>query len=154
MMKKEIFSWDRCKQEYVKNVDVDTDKIASIIKMSKVRLRFLQKQEADKETASIITEGYYDVIKELLISLLLKAGLKSANHECLISYFQTHYPQYEYETSILSELKNIRNRITYDGIFVEKSYLDKNRLEFEHIISLLLNIVNGGVDQKWKNQRI
>ena len=84
----------------------------------------------------------YDVIKELLIALLLKAGLKSANHECLISYFQTHYPQYEYETSILSELKNIRNRITYDGIFVEKSYLDKNRLEFEHIISLLLNMMN------------
>lgn len=79
-MKKEIFSWDRCRQEYVKSVDVDTDKIASIIKMSKVRLRFLQKQEADKETASIITEGYYDVIKELLIALLLRAGLKSANH--------------------------------------------------------------------------
>jgi hypothetical protein len=33
--------------------------------MSAVRQRYLEKQEIDSETASIITEGYYELIKEL-----------------------------------------------------------------------------------------
>lgn len=140
-MRKEIMSWERCETEFIERVECDIDKINAILKMSKVRLHFFQKQEADEETATLITEGYYDVIKELLIALLLKDGLKSKNHECLISYFKKKYPQHEYETQCIAELKTIRNRITYDGDFIKKEYLEKNRLEFEHIISLILSLI-------------
>lgn len=134
-------NWNVCKEEHVRKVDIDKDKINSILKMCDVRLRFIQKQEIDGETASLIVEGYYEIIKELLIALLLKNGLKSDNHECLISYFKETYLNYEYETNKIHELKNIRNRITYDGTFVEKSYSVKNKLEFEHIIDLLINLI-------------
>ena len=140
-MKKELMDWDICKKEHIEKVAVDKDKINSILKMGSVRLEFLKKQEFDKETASIITEGYYEVIKELLTALLLKYGLKSNNHECLISFFKNKFPKYEYEVNILHELKNIRNRIEYDGFFVDKSYLEKNKLEFEHIIGLLKELI-------------
>ncbi len=140
-MKKEIMSWERCEIEFIEKIECDSDKIRAILKMGKVRLRFFQKQDADEETATLITEGYYDVIKELLIALLLKEGLKSMNHECLISYFKKKYPQYEYEIQCIAELKTIRNRITYDGDFINKNYLDKNRIEFEHIISLILSLI-------------
>ena len=140
-MKKEIMDWDICKREYIIKVSVDKDKINSILKMCSVRLKFVKKQDINDEIASIITENYYEIIKELLTALLLKNGLKSNNHECLISFFKETYPNYEYETGIIYELKNIRNRITYDGIFVEKSYLDKNKLEFEHIIKILIRLI-------------
>ena len=39
-----------------------------------------------------IVEQYYEIIKELLTALLLKKGLKSENHECLISYCKKNYP--------------------------------------------------------------
>jgi uncharacterized protein (UPF0332 family) len=140
-MRKEMMDWDICKKDHIRKVRVDKDKIGSILKMCSVRLKFVKKQEVDNETASIVTEGYYEIIKELLTALLLKNGLKSDNHECLISFFKKNYSEYEYEINIIYELKNIRNRISYNGLFVEKQYLIKNKLEFEHIIKLLIKLV-------------
>ncbi len=133
--------WDTCEKEHIRVISFDEDKIKSILKMCSVRLKFIKKQIIDDETASIITEDYYEIIKELLTALLLKNGLKSDNHECLISFFKKNYPNLEYETGIIHELKFIRNRISYDGFFVEKEYLNKNKLEFEHIINLLLGLI-------------
>jgi len=140
-MKKEIMDWDICKKEHIMEVSTDKDKIKSILKMCSVRLNFAKKQEINDETASLITEDYYETIKELLTALLLKNGLKSNNHECLISYFKKNYPDYEYEANIVYELKNIRNRINYNGFFIEKQYLIRNKLEFEHIIGLLVRLI-------------
>ncbi len=140
-MKKEIIDWDICKKEHMRQISADKDKINSILKMCDVRLRFIKKQKIDRETASLITEDYYEIIKELLTALLLNKGLKSENHECLISYFKKHYPTYEYEINKIYELKNIRNRINYDGVFVEEQYPIKNKLEFEHIIELLIKLI-------------
>jgi len=140
-MKKEIMDWNLCKKEYIRNVSPDIDKINSILKMCSVRLKFARKQEIDDETASLITEDYYEIIKELLTALLLKNGFKANNHECLISFLKVNYPDLEYETGIIHELKNIRNRISYDGIFVEKQYLVSNKLEFEHIIDILKELI-------------
>jgi uncharacterized protein (UPF0332 family) len=140
-MKKALMNWENCKKNHIRKVEVDNEKIKSMLKMSSVRLEFLKRQKADEETASIITDGYYEVIKELLTALLLKHGLKSDNHECLISFFKNKFPKYEYEVNVLYELKNIRNRIEYDGFFVDKSYLEKNKLEFEHIIKLLKELI-------------
>jgi len=73
--------------------------------------------------------------------LLLKNGLKSDNHECLISFFKQNFPEYEYEANIIHQLKDIRNRVSYDGIFVKKDYVDINKLEFQHIINLLKKLL-------------
>ena len=67
--------------------------------------------------------------------------MKSDNHECLISFFKKYY-NYGYEVGIIHELKNIRNNIYYKGAFVKKSYLDKNELEFNHIIELLKKLIS------------
>src|SRR3989344_2932651 len=138
---KEIMNWKICEREHIKKISIDKDKISSILKMCDARFRFVEKQDIDDETASIITEDYYEIIKELLIALLLKNGLKSDNHECLISYFKEKHPEYEYELNIIYELKNIRNRISYDGIFVKKEYLVKNTLELKNIIKVLKELV-------------
>lgn len=137
---KELMKWDECKG-HVKKVDVDGEKIVSILKMCKAREKILLKLEIDDETASIIASDYYEVIKELLVALLLKNGLKSDNHECLISFFKENYPEYEYEVKTIHQLKDVRNRANYDGIFVKKEYVLMNKREFENIIGLLHEIV-------------
>lgn len=81
--------------------------------MCDVRLRVIKQIELDTETASIIATDYYEVVKELLTALLLQKGLKSKNHECLISFFKHYYPTYE--INVIHQLKNVRNRISYDG---------------------------------------
>lgn len=134
--------WETCKKEHIREVEPDIEKINSIRKMCSVRQRIVRSIPIDKETASVATEDYYEIIKELLIALLLSYGYKSDNHECLVSFFKKQYQSYEYEAGIIHELKNIRNRITYDGIFVKKEYFDSNKLEFEHIIELLNKLVD------------
>ena len=129
--------WNVCRAEHISNVTPDKGKIASMRKMCSVRLRMLKMTVLDEETASVIVADYYEVIKELLVALLLKNGLKSDNHECLISYFKVTFSEYAYETEIIHTLKDIRNRVSYDGIFVKKEYVQDNKLEFEHIILLL-----------------
>ena len=138
---KEIMNWDLCKKDYIKKVDQDKDKINSILKMCKARQKLLLKAELDDETAPVIASDYYEIIKELLIVLLLKNRMKSSNHECLISFFKEKYLKYEYEAKIIHQLKNVRNRAMYDGVFVKKEYLLDNKLEFEHIIDLLKELI-------------
>ena len=65
----------------------------SILKLCNVRLRIVLDVKLDSETASIIAENYYEIIKELLTALLLLSGRKSDNHECLIAFFKKNYPQ-------------------------------------------------------------
>jgi len=141
-MKKELMSWENCLQEYIKTIQVDKEKIKSIRKMCAVRQKVTKNIRLDEETASVIAENYYEIIKELLVALLNVFGYKSNNHECLIAFFKNQFPKYEYEIKIIYELKNVRNRIVYDGIFVKKSYLEKNKLEFEHIIELLNKLLD------------
>src|SRR5210317_206324 len=120
---KELMSWEICELEHIKKVSVDEEKINSIVKMTEIRLKVLKQIKLDDETASIIATDYYEVIKELLIALLLKNGLKSDNHECLISFFKNRFPEREYEVNIIHQLKDVRNRVSYDGIFVKKEYI-------------------------------
>ena len=131
--------WEVCKKEHISKVEPDQDKINSILKMTKVRHRVLNYIKQDSETTSIICENYYEIMKELLIAIMIKDGLKSKNHECLVSYFKRKYPNYEFEISVIHYLKKIRNKISYDGFFIEEDYLEKNKLEFEHIINLLID---------------
>jgi uncharacterized protein (UPF0332 family) len=136
-MRGELMDWGECEREFIRRVDIDEDKINSILKMCKVRIRVLKQIKLDEETASVIADDYYEVIKELLTALLLLNSLKSSNHECLISFFKKIYPDNEYETKVMYELKRIRNKINYEGFFVEKSYVERSKLEFGHIIRFL-----------------
>jgi len=84
-MAKEIMDFERCKKEFIRKVEVDKEKIKSILKMVKIEQEILSKIDIDPNTASKLAKDYYEIIKELLTALLLSNGLKSSNHECLIS---------------------------------------------------------------------
>jgi len=139
---KEIMDFEICRREHLKIVEPDTEKVDSIRRMCKAREKLLKKAELDSETASIIASDYYEIIKELLVAILLKEGFKSDNHECLISFFKKNCPDYEYEAKAIHQLKYVRNRATYDGIFVKKEYVLQNKLEFANIIQLLHKILD------------
>ena len=140
---KEIMEWNVCLKEHIKKVEPDHEKVRSIMKMCSIRLKIMNSIRIDDESASVIATDYNEVIKELLVALLLKNGLKSDNHECLISFFKKNFPQYDYEAEAIHKLKDARNRISYDGVFVKKSYIESNKLEFEHIIRMLNKILEG-----------
>ncbi len=136
-MKREPMSWEECAATHIRRVELDSDKVNSILKLCAVRLRVVKLIPLDGETASVIAEHFYEIMKELLTALLLLHGLKSDNHECLLAFFKKIYPEKEYEIKVLYNLKIIRNKIDYEGLFVDKEYIERNRLEFIHIITFL-----------------
>lgn len=136
-------------QEHIRRVEPDSERIASLAKICAARLKVVRSVVVDDETASIVAADYYEIIKELLVALLLRNGLKSDNHECLVSFFKNKFPQYEYEAKLVHQLKDVRNRVSYDGVFVKRAYVERNKLEFEYIISLLNGLATGHTPERY-----
>ena len=134
-------NWKGCEDNFIRRVTSDIEKIESILDVAVKRFKFIDSQNVSKENVSFIIEGYYEIIKELLVALLLKDGLKSKNHQCLISYFYRKYPDYESEVNLLSELSYLRNRLDYYGEAIDISFYNKNKEEITKFIGFLVGVV-------------
>lgn len=139
-----LIEWEKCKKEFIRKVEIDKDKIESIIKTADKRLKFIEQVKSNPENISFIVENYYEIIKELLTALLLKQGLRSQNHQCLISYFYNQYSEYESEAHIISQMCFLRNRLEYYGELIEFEFYNKNKGEFKNIINLLNKLLKNG----------
>lgn len=135
-----IIDWEMCKKQFVKNVDADEGRIISIVE--KALMRKKRAESTSSEMMSLIFEDYYETIKELLVAYLLKNGLRSGNHQCMISYFYKQNPDMEKEAVLISEMCFYRNRLNYYGEDVPLSFYEKNKEEIEKIIKLILNLIN------------
>ncbi|MBU2496810.1 MAG: hypothetical protein KJ767_02015 [Nanoarchaeota archaeon] len=83
----DIMDWEECKKEFIRKIEVDKERIKSITKKALQRLERARSTKITKENVSFVVEDYYEIIKELLVAYLLKHGLRSKNHQCMITYF-------------------------------------------------------------------
>lgn len=132
-----VMDWNLCKNKFVRKVEVDEEQIKSIIETADKRREFIKSNKVTNDNVSFIVENYYEIIKELLVALLLKNGLKSRNHQCLISYFYKEYPNYEFEVSLIYQLSYLRNRLNYYGEKIDFEFYNKNKEEFDKVIDLI-----------------
>ncbi len=126
-------------------VSPDFEKARSILKMAENTLSLVQGLDATK-FPSQITKEYYNVMRELISVIALLDGYKTQGegaHKELIEYLHTYYKEKftEHSLSLLEELRVIRNRIEYDGFFVNKEYVKRNQKYFEMIIEKLREMV-------------
>lgn len=138
---RDFMDWNECKQDFIKGVEKDPAKIAAIIKMVDSRIRFLKNAPLLPEQISFFVEGYYEAIKELLTALLLSKGLRSKNHQCLITYFYKNYPHYEAEAYLIAEMNYLRNRLNYYGEQIPSVFYEKNKDRFDNIIEIIKKII-------------
>jgi len=139
MKEADIMNWEECKKKFIRNVEIDNERIESIIRKAMQRLERARKTDISLDTISFVVEDYYEVIKELLIAYLLKKGLRSKNHQCLISYFYKENRDYEGEAYLISQMSFFRNRLNYYGEDIPMEFFEKNKNEFERIIELIMN---------------
>jgi len=134
-------SWEECNNSYIRRVSIDNDKISSVITMARLRWEFLKSLNVTPKNVSFVFEGYYEVIKELLLALMLKKGMRSKNHQCLFTFFAREYTMYEAEVNVISQMNYLRNRLDYYGEPVNLVYFEENYKSFEEIIELLLTLL-------------
>jgi len=141
MREENFMDWNECLDKFIRKVDVDNERIASIGRKAMQRLKRAQETKISEENVSFVVEDYYEVIKELLVAYLLKNGLRAKNHQCLISYFYRENPDKEKEAFLMSEMSFFRNRLNYYGEDIPMSFYQKNKESFMEIIELLSKMI-------------
>lgn len=136
-----MMNWNECENEFIRQVEVDKERVESILERAIQRKKITESIKVSDENVSFIVEGYYEVIKELLVAYLLKNGLRSKNHQCLITYFYINNKKYEYEANLISQMSYLRNRLDYYGEAIPLSFYNKNKADIKQIIVLLISLI-------------
>ena len=137
----EIMNWSRCEREFIREVEVDNERARSLINKAEQRLNRAKNTLLNKDNVSFIVEDYYEVIKELLTAYLLKNGLRSKNHQCLISFFYEKNKENEREAQLIQQMSYFRNRLSYYGEDVPINFYEDNKEELNKIITLIKELI-------------
>ncbi len=118
----------------------DKEKAGSMLKMSEIRMDMIATIDRKRFPSNVLVE-YYNVIRQLMTAVLLLDGYKTKGegaHRQLIEYLGANCAEFSgYEVHLLEELRTIRNRIEYDGFFVEEEYLERR---IKDILPLILKL--------------
>jgi uncharacterized protein (UPF0332 family) len=121
----------------ITKVKPDKQKSESLKRMAEITLERLEKTEIEKYPSNTLLD-YYDVIHKLLEALTLKEGIKvkgEGAHQELIDYVVKKRNFDEQTRHFLQQMRDYRNRISYEGFMVHKNYITLNKEKIASIIS-------------------
>lgn len=139
--------WDE-KSNKVSKLRPDIEKAKGLLKVTE--LRELRAQNTPlPQFATLLTEEYYEIIKELITGIMSIDGWKTTSHELLVGYLAKFYPLFDgAQISLIDQLRIIRNDIDYRGVMVNSEYLERNQQPILHIISKLKHIVSEKINKR------
>lgn len=130
-------------------ISPDRERARSLVALAKLRYEKLKTYDLEKES-SLIAEGYYEVAKELVTAIMFIDGLKTLSHKELIGYlglnYKTAFPNSDIR--LLDQLRIMRNNVVYYGVFVEPSYISRNKELITKLISSLFGVCESRLNQK------
>lgn len=126
------------------NIKPDIAKAKSFREISQITLSRLKETDMEKYPSNTLKD-YYDIIKGLMEALLYIEGVKmkgECSHYETIEYVCKNYQLGEGTRVFLQEMRDYRNRFSYEGFHVLDSYVRLNRKKIDSIIQKLLNLVS------------
>ncbi len=117
----------------------DFQKAEALKKMAEITMERLKEIDHLKYPSNTLVD-YYDVIHKLIEALTLKEGLKikgEGAHQELIDYIAKKYSLEEQTRLFLQQMRDYRNRISYEGFMVSKNYILLNEKKIKEIIKRL-----------------
>lgn len=125
-------------EDEVIKVTPDKEKAKNLYKMIKIILNRIKNTDRNSFT-SLIVSDYYEVLKELITAILICKGIKILSHKLLIEQIKSELTEEEYY--LVDEIRVIRNKINYDGFFVEIDYLNRKEDKIKTVITKLSKIL-------------
>ncbi len=129
----------------------DKQKSESLRKMAEITLERLKETDTEKYPANTLLD-YYDAIHQLMEALGLAGGIKTKGegaHQELIDYTSKQYHFDEQTRQFLQQMRDYRNRISYEGLMIHKNYVALNQEKINGIIKKLFDeLVNLVSSQK------
>ena len=121
----------------------DKEKAGSLVEMAKMTLERLRETDQKKYPTNTLTD-YYDSIHKLLEALSYLQGVKikgEGAHQELIDSICKNYNLSEAQRIFLQELRDYRNRISYEGFKISPLFVENNLQKIQEIITALKKII-------------
>ncbi|MCX6749353.1 MAG: HEPN domain-containing protein [Candidatus Pacearchaeota archaeon] len=125
-------------------VKPDKQKAESLKKMAEITLERLKNTNNEKYPSNTLLD-YYDSIHKLMEALTLKEGVKTKGegaHQELIEYIAKNKIIDEQTRQFLQQMREHRNKISYEGFMINKNYILLNESIIKNIIRGLLDSLN------------
>ena len=123
-------------------INPDRQKSNSLKVMAEITMKRLLETDLDKYPSNTLTD-YYDIIHKLLESISLKEGFKfkgDGAHQELIDFIVKEHDLGEDIRVFLQNMRDNRNRISYEGFMVNENYIQLNKTKIEEIIKKLFSL--------------
>jgi hypothetical protein len=123
------------------NIKPDRQKAISLRKMAHITLQRLNQTDINSYPSNALLD-YYDIIHNLLEAALLEEGIKikgEGAHKELIEYAVKRRLVSEQERVFLQQMKDHRNRISYEGFSVSITYIANNQQKIVEIIKRMMH---------------
>ena len=123
----------------ITKVKPDKQKSDSLKKMAEITLVRLDSTDMDKYPSNTLLD-YYDAINKLIEAITLRGGTKvkgEGAHQELIDYAAKEKKIDEHMRVFLQQMRDYRNRISYEGFMVNENYIKLNKEIIERIVKHL-----------------
>jgi len=125
----------------ITKVKPDKQKSESLKKMAEITLERLDNTDMEKYPSNTLLD-YYDVVHKLIEALTLREGIKvkgEGAHQELIDYVAKQKKIDEHMRQFLQQIRDYRNRISYEGFMINKNYIGLNKKIITRIINRLFD---------------
>lgn len=109
---------------------------ASLYKMAQISLERLNSIDKLKYPSHTL-DDYYDILHQLMESLSSLKGIKFSGdsaHKELIDWIGEECCLSKIEISFLQKIRNYRNKISYEGYFIQSSFIEQNDKKITYLI--------------------
>lgn len=123
----------------MRKVSVDKQKAKALQHVAKQTFKRLSQTNITTYPTNTVID-YYDIIRKLIEAICCLKGVKfdgEGSHKQSINYIYKINIISENERLFLQNLRDYRNRINYEGFFVNKEYVEENKKRIEKIIKKL-----------------
>ena len=125
-------------------VQTDKQKAKSLREMAVITFERLKETDKEKYPSNTLTD-YYDIMRRLMESLTCLGGVKikgEGAHQLIIDYICDNYKFNTATKRFIQEMRDYRNKISYEGFSVKAIYIKTNVKRIEEIIATLLKLVD------------
>lgn len=122
-------------------VQPDKQKAKSLKRMAEITLERVSETDVNKYPSNVLVD-YYDTIHKLLEAITLLEGTKvkgEGAHEELIEYVAKSYGLDEQARQLAQQMRDYRNRNSYEGFMINKNYVLLNEKKIKELIDLLFD---------------
>lgn len=136
-------------------IQPDQHKAKSLRLIALETLKRLKETALEKYPTNTLSD-YYDITRKLMSSIALLDGVKfkgEGTHQKLIDYVCQNHNLGEQNREFIQQLRDYRNRISYEGFVIKPDFIQRNKEKIEEIINRLNNLIENLMGDTNENER-